>query len=142
VEELSRLLLKGELPQLREQTVAVRAEVRKNVPLSRPGIRLGIAGLLVLALLGGSFAARSYWNKPVTYVFELESAPGEAVEIWLVRNGRIIDKGRYGSGVPSLSFELEEGRYEVFVNERYTGRVVRVPDDPREVTGIPILPSN
>lgn len=141
VDELSRLLVKGKLPLLREQTVAVRAAVRKNAPLTRPAFRLGIAGLLVLALLAGAFAARSLWNKPQTYVFELDSEPAEAVEIWLVRNGRIIEKQQYGAGDPAVSFSLEEGRYEVFVNERYTGRVVLVPDDPREVTGIPILPA-
>jgi hypothetical protein len=141
VDELSRLLVKGELPLLRQQTVAVRAANRKNAPLTRPAFRLGIAGLLILALLAGAFAARSLWNKPQTYVFELDSEPDEAVEIWLVRNGRIIEKRQYGAGDPALSFSLEEGRYEVFVNERYTGRVVLVPDDPREVTGIPILPA-
>jgi hypothetical protein len=140
VEELAGLLLKGELPLLRERTVALRAAVRKNAPLSRPVFRLGLAGLLVIALLGGAFAARSLWNKPQTYLFELESAPDEAVELWLVKNGRIIEKRRYGAGDPAISLSLEEGRYEVFVNERYTGRVVQVPDDPREVTGIPILP--
>lgn len=141
VEELSGMLLKGELPPLREQTVAVRAALRKNAPLSRIEARIGIAALLVIALLAGSFYARSQWNRPQTYMFELDSEPSEAVEIWLVRNGEIVDQRTYSAGDPALAFRLEEGHYEVFVNKRYTGRVVQVPDDPREVTGIPILPA-
>ena len=142
VEALSEMLLKGELPPLREQTVAVRAALRKNAPLSRIEVRIGIAALLIIALLGGSFYARSQWNRPQTYMFELDSEPPEEVEIWLVRNGEIVDQRTYSAGGPALSFRLEEGRYEVFVNQRYTGRVVQVPDDPREVTGIPILPAH
>lgn len=142
VEQLSTLLAKDDLPGLRQQTVALRAAVRKNAPLTRIEVRLGIAGLLIVALVAGAFMARTQWNKPQTYLFELDSEPVEAVEIWLVRNGRIIEKRRFGVGDSALSFSLEEGRYEVYVNERYTGRVVQVPDDPREVTGIPILPAN
>jgi hypothetical protein len=137
-EELSRALLKGDLPPLRERTVAVRSALRRNAPLTRLEFRLAIAALLVAAFFAAAFAARTFLNQPQTYVFRLDSEPAGEVDIWLVRNGRIIDRGRFDGGDPAISFRLEKGLYEVFVNERYTGRVVRVPDDPKEVTGIPI----
>ena len=34
--------------------------------------------------------------------------------------------------------DLAPGAFEVYVNGRYTGRVVRVPEDEPEVTNIPL----
>ena len=39
-----------------------------------------------------------------------------------------------------VTFSLPPGLYEVYVNDRYTGRELRVPDDPTEVDDIPVPP--
>jgi hypothetical protein len=54
----------------------------------------------------------------------------------LVQEGNIFAQEPYRAGQPA-TFELPSGRYEVYVNGRFTGTVIQVPDDPPQVSGIP-----
>jgi len=102
---------------------------------------LGAAGLLLLVaagLLGWHFLG----DRPQAYVLKLDQAasvPAE-VTVTLYSEGRPVDERRYDPA-EGVTFRLRPGRYEVMVNDRYTGRVVRVPADPSPVEGIPVPPA-
>jgi hypothetical protein len=99
----------------------------------------GLGVLVVVVLAGAFFVWQSLSENTHAYELTLmadESAVGDAT-LMLVQNGEIIAQGSYGAG-QTAEFELPAGRYEVFVNGRYTGTVIQVPDDPPQVTGIPV----
>lgn len=141
VEEISAAMQKDDLATLRDRTGEVRSALRAVAPLSRPWVRVALAVAAAAALAGGL----AYWsgrrNLPQAYTLKLDGRPRQPVSVWLVRDGRIVEKAEYAEEEEEVTFDLRPGRYEVFVDRRYTGRVIRVPGD-REVSGIPCPPAH
>ena len=139
VEELSAAMQKDDLATLRGCAGEVCSALRTVAPLSRPWFRVALAVMMAAALAGGL----AYWsgqrNRPQAYTLKLDGRPQQPVSVWLVRDGRIVERTEYAEEEERVTFNLRPGRYEVFVDRRYTGRVIRVPGD-REVSGIPCPP--
>lgn len=141
--ETLRTRLEGEdLRGVRESAAQVLASVRRASPLSRPWVRLGI-GATALALVAAAFLAWR-WSaaRPKDYFLKLEPEPAGSVTIALVNEeGEVLDSKPYrDEGGEGVRFALPPGRYEVYVDDRYTGRVIRAGEDPTRVTGIPYVP--
>ena len=64
------------------------------------------------------------------------SLPGSVI-VTLVHDGRVHGRQQYNAA-SGAAFRLTPGQYEIYINDRYTGRVLRVPDDASVVTGIPV----
>jgi hypothetical protein len=139
VEELSAAMQKDDLATLRGCAGEVCSALRTVAPLSRPWFRVTLAAMVAAALAGGL----AYWsgqrNRPQAYTLKLDGRPQQPVSVWLVRDGRIVERTEYAEEEERVTFNLRPGRYEVFVDRRYTGRVIQVPGD-REVSGIPCPP--
>ncbi|MBI1950079.1 MAG: hypothetical protein HYS34_01795 [Acidobacteria bacterium] len=139
VGEISAAMQKDDLATLRDRTGEVRSALRAVAPLSRPWVRIALA-VAASAVLAGGLA---YWSGrrdlPQAYTLKLDGRPQQPVSVWLVRDGRIVEKAEYAKEAEGVTFDLRPGRFEVFVDRRYTGRVIRVPGD-REVSGIPCPP--
>jgi hypothetical protein len=121
-----------------ELTAEVGTPSRLRGPLAWGVGAAGVVLLVAAALLGWSFLA----DRPQPYVLMLaggDPLPRE-VTVTLYQDGQPVDEKRYEPG-EGATFRLRPGRYEVMVNDRYTGRVVRVPDDPSPVEGIPLPPA-
>lgn len=138
VESLSASMEKDDLAQIRERAAELRSALRRAAPLTRPGVRLVIGGAALLVLAGAYFVMGRAGARARTYHLRLDADPPQPVSIWIVRDGRIVARGEYRGGAEGARFELAPGRYEIFVDERYTGRVLRVPEEAGEVTGIPL----
>ena len=98
----------------------------------------GLGALAVVVLLGALFVWHSFSEDTHRYELTLmadETVVGETT-LMLVQDGEVFAQESYRAGQPA-GFELPAGRYEVYVNGRYTGTVIEVPDDPPQVTGIP-----
>jgi len=98
----------------------------------------GLGALALVVLLGAFFVWRSF--SVGTHAYELtvtaaENAVGDTT-LMLVQDGEIFAQESYSAGQPT-GFDLPDGRYEVYVNGRYTGVVIQVPTDSPQVTGIP-----
>ncbi len=139
VEELSAAMQKDDLATLRGCAGEVRSALRTVAPLSRPWFRVALAVAATAALAGGL----AYWsgrlNRPQAYTLKLDGRPQQPVSVWLVRDGRIVERAEYAEEEERVTFNLRPGHYGVFVDRRYTGRVIQVPGD-REVSGIPCPP--
>jgi hypothetical protein len=122
-----------------EAMVPCSAVLRRELPkVGRVQLFAGLAALAVIILIGGFLIWRSMSEDTHTYELSLtgtDRAAGE-VPVMLVQDGTIVEQNTSREGRP-VTFDLTSGRYEVFVDGRYTGIVIRVPDDPPQVTGIP-----
>ena len=130
---------KGDLAALRQRTAELRSSLRAVAPGSRPWVKMALAAAALGVLAGVPATLRYLWNRPQTCLVKLEAPPPRPVRVWVVRDGRIVGDEEYGATDDGLRFRLPPGRYEVFVNERYTGRVIRIPGET-EVTGVPLPP--
>ena len=100
-------------------------------------IMRGAFGVVATLLVAGTvFVLNWLPNRPVSYVLEVAD-PAAQVTFTLVRDGGVVERVDARSGQPT-PVDLAPGSYEIFVNDRYTGRVIHVPDDPRTVSGIPV----
>jgi len=128
-----------------ESMARLAGELRGSVaagPLGRPAVRIVLAGLAVVLLAGAVWFWRSRSGGPTDYLLRLDPAHQAAgpITLALVRDGRVEDRQTYDPA-SGATFRLAPGEYEVFVNDRYTGRTIRAPTDPREVTMIPVPPA-
>jgi hypothetical protein len=139
LEELRGALDRDELARAAELTRGLTEEVGRPSRLRGPlAWGLGAAGLILLvaaALLGWSLLG----DRPQSYVLQLEGGPSlpEEVTVTLYSEGKPVEERRVNP-TEGVTFRLRPGRYEVMVNDRYTGRVLRVPEDPSPVEGIPV----
>lgn len=121
---------------LRRHAIALRMALRQVSPLSRPALRIALVVVPAAALAATYFGYRWAAASPATYTFVLDPPPQDAVTLSLFHDGQSLDREYTGPG--GVSLNLPPGRYEVFVNGRFTGRVVRVPEDGKDVKGIPL----
>ena len=123
-----------------QSTVECSATLKRQLPkFGGTTFYAGLGVLAVVVLAGAFFVWQSFSEDTHAYQFTLmadENAVGEAT-VMLVQNGEIFAQESYPAG-QTAGFELPAGRYEIFVNGRYTGTVIEVPDDPPQVTGIPV----
>jgi hypothetical protein len=117
--------------------VELEQALRKSA--GRPRSHLLAAGGAVAAVLGAAGWLLLSGDRVRKYSYELQLAESvtPCEELWLVQDGNVEKKLACAPG-RELSAELEPGTYEVFVNRRYTGRVIRVPDDAKNVQSIPV----
>jgi hypothetical protein len=117
----------------------VRAAVSIASPMSRPAVRIAAAAAGVVVVAGGLFAWRllSNPNRPQTFHLKLAGAEQQSVSVRLASEGKFVQEREGVKGNGTVEFALAPGRYEVFVNEKYTGRVIQVPG-PTEVDGVPV----
>jgi hypothetical protein len=140
IEQLRKALDDDDLPTVAELTASLSGSGGIGALLRGPLAWFAIP-LLAGVLSFGFVLGRSWWsNRPKEYHLSLsESAPASrSFEIKLVGpdQPRVQDCDPVGGA----TFSLPPGHYEVYVNDRYTGRELRVPDDPTEVVDIPIPP--
>jgi hypothetical protein len=104
------------------------AELRRQGKRRRRAV-LGAGGaVLVLALASAGYLLM---RGPVPKPYDLHlSGVGGAAEVLLIQG----DDGHSGSPTEGrVHFELLPGRYEVFIDGKYTGRVLHVPADSSPV---------
>ena len=120
-------------------TRLVEAALRNLAPWSRPIVRVAVAAAGVILIVSLLFAWQWYSNRAREYRLVLAETPtlSQDVTISLVREGRVAEQSSYEPGGPVV-VRLSPGEYEIYVNGRYTGRVVRVPADSQDVTDIPV----
>jgi hypothetical protein len=120
-------------------TRLVEAALRSLAPWSRPIVRVAFAAAGVLLIVSLLLAWQWYSNRAREYRLVLAETPAlsQSVTISLVREGRVAEQSAYEPGGPVV-VRLSPGEYEIYVNGRYTGRVVRVPTDSQDVTDIPV----
>ena len=142
LDELRGALKRDDLARASELARDLAGQVGRPSRLRGPlAWGLGAAGLVLLvaaALVGWRFLG----DRPQPYLLMLEggtTAPAE-VTVTLYQEGQPVDERRCDPA-EGVTFRLRPGRYEVMVNDRYTGRVVHVPDDPSPVEGIPVPPA-
>lgn len=118
-----------------------REEDRSAIAKPRGGSWLRPA-LVVLAVVVLGSGALFTWSRAGagsrTYRFStVGSRPdGAPVSLSLARGGRIVARGSLSAG-DVLELDLGPGRYAVFVDGRFSGRVVVAPDDPPAVDDVP-----
>jgi hypothetical protein len=124
-----------DLASMAQSSAALKGQLPK---FSGTTLYAGLGALAVVVLLGAFFVWQSFSEDTHPYQLTLmadEAIAGEAT-LMLVQEGNIFAQEPYRAGQPA-TFELPSGRYEVYVNGRFTGTVIQVPDDPPQVSGIP-----
>jgi hypothetical protein len=116
----------------------LKQALRTSIVWNRPLVRVAIAAVGVLLLVTSLFAWQWYTSRTREYRLTFSGIPASAehITISLVRAGKIAEQDAFDPGQPAI-VRLSPGEYEIYVNGRYTGRVVRVPGDPQDVTEIP-----
>jgi hypothetical protein len=114
------------------------AERRRELATGKLPLRLGLVALAVVILVGAVFGWQRWTRR--AHEYRLELAPGDPMSVQLLLVGEDGDVEVEALPGSSTSVSLKPGHWELFVNGRYTGRVIRVPEDPAEVEGIPVLP--
>ena len=137
MDALAAAMDKNDLAALRERAAALQKALRAVALTARPWVKAGVAVTVLGLLAAVPFTLLRLRDRPQSIRLKLDAPPAKAVTIWLVRDGRIEGNKEYGSADEGISFTLRPGQYDVFVNEHYTGRVVRIPDD-KEVGDIPL----
>lgn len=141
IEELSVSLKtageKDDLARIGTLARELGAAVAAAAPLSRPVVRAGIAALGIVVTAGGFIAWRSMSNRPAVYRLKLAGTEQQSASVLLVRDGKPYRPAEARKGSDVVEIALPEGRYEIFINDRYTGRVVQVPG-PVEIDEIPV----
>jgi hypothetical protein len=136
IERLREAFDQDDLPAMAELGKELRGElVRSKMP-----IRIAAGAISIVLIVGLFWASQWIRNRPHAYQLELAGDDPQAVTITLVRDGTVVgDTLECRPGQPT-TVRLKPGSYQVFVNERYTGRVIHAPDPPFEVIDIPVLP--
>lgn len=132
---LEQALLGDDLAGIAKRTAEAEAVGGKS---RGPVLWIAAAVVVVLLAVGGFFGWRWYSGRPQQYRVVLaagETAPAE-LSVTLVKDGVVFGSVPYAEG--GVAFALPDGRYEVFVNDRYTGAVIRVPEDTSPIEGIPV----
>ena len=114
--------------------------LRRRLPrFAGPVAYAGMAALAVVLVLAAWLAWRSMAGSTQEYRLSVRDvqALDDEVTLTLVRDGGVFEERPYREGESAL-FDLPHGRYEVFVNGKFTGSVIRVPDDAPEVNDIPL----
>lgn len=113
--------------------------LRRRLPrFAGPVAYAGLAALAVVLLLAAWLAWRSMAGSTHEYRLSVRDVQADdAATLTLVRDGGVFEERPYREGESAL-FDLPRGRYEVFVNGKFTGSVIRVPDDAPEVNDIPL----
>lgn len=124
-----RTALGGELPALQEATAALRAAVHRHAPWSRPGRRLALLFVLVAVVAGAGVALRFRPAPSYNLTLRIEPPPAGAVNVLLVQDGAVVREGPFDPAVGRAEFTLPVGRYEIYVDDRYTGLRVTLPED-------------
>ncbi len=142
--KIERLQAALEVDDLREM-VGLNKELRRNFGasvLSRPLTWVVCLALVTAGTLGGLFGMKYMSERPKDYTLSFISTEGETpiapFEVLLL-GANPVERREVASR--EATFTLPPGFYEVFVNDRYTGRVVRVPEDPERIEGIPVVGS-
>jgi len=139
-EALGACMAGDDLVDLREKAAEARARLRKASPLARPAIRvaLGLAALILIA--GGALLPKLLDSGLEDYQVSLDVPGGRAVEVMLVREGRVVARQRYGGEAGGVVFHVPDGRYEVYVDGRYTGTVLSPGERTRSGIKVPAGP--
>lgn len=124
-----RAALGGELHALQEATAALRDAVHRHAPWSRPARRLVLLLVLVAAVAGAGVALRFRPAPSYNLTLQIEPRPAGPVNVLLVQDGAVVREGPFDPAVGRAAFTLPGGRYEIYVDDRYTGLRVTLPED-------------
>jgi len=126
-----------DLVAVAEASDGLGAALGKIAPWGGPRGKIVAAVAFVLILAGAVVGIRSMHGGDATASFQFEVAEGVGdVKFVLVRGGEIYVERSISGG--SVDLSLPAGRFEVFVNDRYTGRVVRMPQDAGSIEPIEV----
>jgi hypothetical protein len=116
---------------------ALKGALGKVAPWRGPRGAVVAAVLFVAILVGAVFGIRAMRGGNTTAAIPFELADGVGtVKFVLVHDGEIFAERSVSGGTVELS--LPAGRFEVFVNDRYTGRVIRMPQDAGSIEPIEV----
>lgn len=136
IERLREAFDRDDLPAMAE----LGTELRKELVRSKMPIRIAAAAIGVALIVGLVWGTQWIRNRPHAYRLELSGDDPQTVTITLVRDGTVVGDALESRPGQPTTVRLKPGSYQVFVNERYTGRVIHAPDPPFEVTDIPVPP--
>lgn len=136
IERLREAFDQDDLPTMAD----LGGELRREQVRSKLPIRIAAAAAGIVVIVGLIWASQWFGDRPHAYQLELAGEGPQAVTITLVRDGTVVGDALESRPGQSTTVRLKPGSYQVFVNERYTGRVIHAPDPPFEVTDIPVLP--
>jgi len=134
-QKLASALEADELPQVADELGRLE-EANPTGFFGRPVGRIVIAVVCLAILGGGYFGWRSIRGAPKSYTVELVGAPSGA-SVTLIKDGSIHDRQTH-EGAGGARFSLPDGEYEIYVNDRFTGRTIQVPRDASPIAGVPV----
>ena len=120
-------------------------ELRRSAPIrfhwSGPVVWIIIAAVLITAMVAYVYVPKYLAQREKVYRLAFDGDVTGAVEVSFVTRGEVRETRQFDPGSePPLEVELPPGRYEIYIDGRYTGRIIRAPDDPTEISSVP-LPS-
>jgi hypothetical protein len=137
MKEAENALAGEHLVAVAEAAAVLDRALRKTAPWRGPRGKVVAAVLFVAVLVLGVVGVRTMRGGTATASFGFEMAEGvDNVEMVLVRAGEIYDTIRVNGQRVDVS--LPAGRFEVYVNGRYTGRVVKMPQDAGDIGPIKV----
>lgn len=137
--ELAAAFEADDLPAMTALAEDVRSLPGVGGPLRGPRARVALAatGLLIVAGAIWGWQQMSDRSRAYSVMLDATRSLSGSVTVTLVREGRVHGRQEYDAA-SGAAFRLTPGQYEIYVNDLYTGRVLRVPDDASEVTGVPV----
>lgn len=134
----AKALAGEDLVALRDAGSSLRQTLGKVAPWRGPRGQIAAGVLFAAILAGGWFGWQTMRNDATNVSFQFESAAGSTnVKFILVRGGEIV-KELNVAPQDGVDVSLSAGRYEIFIDGRYTGRVVRVPQDVKSIEPIKV----
>ncbi len=138
IDAAKEALAGDDLHAIQDAAQELNRALRKAAPWRGPRGWVAGAVLLTVVLGAGVVALRGLGTDTTKVTFVLEATTDvDTVNLVLVRDGEVVAE-RHAQPGQSVDFSLPAGRFEVFVNDRYTGRVVRVPQDIDSMDPIPV----
>jgi len=123
-EALGASMAGDDLVELGAKAAEARTRLRKASPLARPAVRVALGLIVLILVAGGAFLPKLLDSGLEDYQVSLDDPGGRAVEVMLVREGRVVARQQHGGDAGGVVFHVPDGRYEVYVDGRYTGTVL------------------
>lgn len=131
-----------DLPGLAREVERARGSAFQKKHRTRRLLRVAAAAALFVVLAVAIALIRTAGPGTKSYTLRFagpETGDALAGSVALYRDGALFAETPFVPGTP-VEVRLPDGRFEIYVNDRYTGRAIRVPGDAERVDDIPIPP--
>ena len=136
VQALRQAVDQDDLAAMRKFDQALTDAPFRRAAQGRPWLIPAASAAAVLLGIAAIWFAKTSLTGPPRYVVRLDPNGADGATITLVRDGKIFAEQDYRSG--GNRFRLPAGHYEIYVNQTLTGHSIDVPDDPKNVDGVPV----